>query len=291
MVDRLAAAGAANADGVRFLVSAHASHEELFLFRRLAEELIGNVHPAVSVSWRVSAKDQPEGTKFKVPEVDAPNVHGARMLGLVGGGLESPQGRPDITELRTAVEAGRVAALYVYDPGPEGSLGETDWIVAARKAGTLPLLIVQGVLLTPLARAADFVLPGASFVEKEASYSNEQGRLQAASRAIPLPGDATDDWQILVNLADALGLRFGYASSADVRRDIAARFADQPGFAGIAELQFGTVVSAQHWLQASNPSERWKWDVMFQDLPPVKGAVDPSSLPVAPGMIPLREVK
>ena len=25
-------------------------------------------------------------------------------------------------------------------------------------------------------------------------------------------------------------------------------------------------MSAQHWLQASNPSERWKWDFMFQDL-------------------------
>jgi hypothetical protein len=33
---------------------------------------------------------------------------------------------------------------------------------------------------------------------------------------------------------------------------------------------------------------------MFQDLPPVKGNVDPSSLPLAPmasGMIPLREIK
>ena len=35
--ERLAAAGTANPDGVRFLLSAHASHEELFLFRRLAE--------------------------------------------------------------------------------------------------------------------------------------------------------------------------------------------------------------------------------------------------------------
>jgi hypothetical protein len=30
---------------------------------------------------------------------------------------------------------------------------------------------------------------------------------------------------------------------------------------------------------------------MFQDLPPVKGNVDPSSLPKAPGIIALREVK
>jgi hypothetical protein len=56
-------------------------------------------------------------------------------------------------------------------------------------------------------------------------------------------------------------------------------------------LTFGRPLSAKHWLQASNPSERWKWDFMFQDLPPVKGAVDPQALPLAPGTIPLREVK
>jgi hypothetical protein len=51
-------------------------------------------------------------------------------------------------------------------------------------------------------------------------------------------------------------------------------------------------MTARHWLQASNPSERWKWDFMFQDLPPVKGEVELSSLPPAPVVvIPLKEVK
>src|SRR6185295_6244700 len=47
----LAAAGAGNPGGVRFLLSAHASHEELFLFRRMSEELIGEGGlDAISVS-------------------------------------------------------------------------------------------------------------------------------------------------------------------------------------------------------------------------------------------------
>ncbi len=165
------------------------------------------------------------------------------------------------------------------------------WIVEARASGLLPLLIVQGVLLTDLARAADFVLPGASFVEKEASYTNEQGRLQGAARAIPTPGEAMEDWQILVNLAAALGVPLDYASAAQIRADIAARYAGQPGFAEMSQLAFGRPIAAGHWLQASNPSERWKWDFMFQDLPPVKGAVDPEAVPMPIGAIPLREVK
>ena len=288
--ERLAAAGTAGPDSVRFVLSAHASHEELFLFRRLAEELIGDTG-SIAVTWRMHEKPQPAHAKFKVPAVDAPNVAGARAFGLAPGSGDAEVGPPNLSALKQAVQSGKVAALYVFDPGPEGSLGDYRWILDARKSGKLPLLLVQGVLLTDLARAADFVLPGASYVEKEASYTNGQGLLQGTGRAITPPGDAMDDWQILVNLGVALGVTFDYTSAAHVRGDIAARFPAVKALDGIAKLSFGQPVTGGHWLQASNPSERWKWDFMFQDLPPVKGSVDPSSLPMPPGAIHLREVK
>jgi NADH-quinone oxidoreductase subunit G len=289
LAERLAAAGQANPDGIRFLLSAHASHEELFLFRRLAEELLGTTAP-ISVSWRYQPKQQPEATRFRVPPVDAPNVNGARMLGLVPGAPGEPVGDVNVAALRAAVDAGSVSALYIFDPGPEGSLGLSQWILDARLAGKLPLLVVQGVLDTALARAADVVLPGASYVEKEASYSNDQGRLQTTARAIPPPGEAMDDWEIIVNLATALGAPVQYTSAGHVRADIAGRFADVPGLAGITTLAFGQLITARNWLQASNPSERWKWDFMFQDLPPVKFDGEPFSTNFA-GVIPLKEVK
>jgi hypothetical protein len=79
-----------------------------------------------------------------------------------------------------------------------------------------------------------------------------------------------------------------YTSAAHLRADISAQFPNTPGFEGIASVAFAQPVSARNWLQTSNPSERWKWDFMFQDLPPVKGAVDPSSVPWPAGAIPLR---
>ena len=280
IVAKLSAAGKANADGVRFLVSAHASHEELFLFRRLAEELVGNTK-GLAASWSSSHKPQPAGTKFVVPEIDAPNVAGVRAFGF----------GDDVASLRSAVEGGRVTALYVYDPGP-ATLGDVEWIVNARAKGALPLLIVQGVLLTPLAEAADFVLPGASSLEKETSYTNGQGRLQAASRALPLVGESMEDWQILVNLAKGLGVALPYSDAAAVRADIAARFAGSKALEGISALKFGQAMEGRDWLDTSNPSERWKWDFMFQDLPPVKGAVELTALPPEPiAVIPLKEVK
>jgi NADH-quinone oxidoreductase subunit G len=289
--DGLTAAGNANPAGVRFLLSAHASHEELFLFRRLAEGLAGPAGPqAISVSWRYQPKTQPAHTQFPVPPVDAPNVNGARIFGLVPDRVDNEVGEADISALEKAIAAGNVSALYVFDPGPDGSLGSVDWLIEARARGTLPLLVVQGVLQTDLARAADIVLPGASYVEKEASYTNGTGRLQGTARAVPLPGDALEDWQILVNVGTALGVPLDYTSAADVRADIAAQYAGA-GLEAITALRFNRPVPARHWLQASNPSERWTWDFMFQDLPPVKGTVDPTALPLPPGTIQLREVK
>jgi NADH-quinone oxidoreductase subunit G len=267
--DGLQAAGSSDPEAVRFLVSAHASTEELFVLKQVVEGLVGSDGlKSVSVTWTRSEKKQPAASTFKVAATDAPNVNGARDLGYrVGAGNE---GLPDLGNLRTAVEGGRVKALYVLDPGPEGSIGDVSWIVAARRSGRLPLLVVQGVLMTELAAAADVVLPGAAYVEKDAIYTNDQGRVQAAARAIAPPGEAREDWQILVNLAGALGLALPYSSSDDVRRALAAAM---PGsaYAQSGQLVFARPVSARNWLQASNPSERWKWDFMFQDVPPVKG--------------------
>jgi hypothetical protein len=75
-----------------------------------------------------------------------------------------------------------------------------------------------------------------------------------------------------------------------VRADIAAQFGAVPGLEGIATLAFARPVSARNWLEASNPSERWKWDFMYQDLPPVKFAGEPFSTNFE-GVIPLKEVK
>jgi NADH-quinone oxidoreductase subunit G len=287
--ERLGAA-AATPDGVRFLLSAHGSLEELFLFQRLADGLPGPAATRTAVSWRHEPKRQPPQARFGIPAVDAPNVNGARLLGLAPGAAGDPQGLPDVSALRSAVEAGQVAALFVFDPGPEGSIGDTSWAIEARASGRLPLLIVQGVLLTRLAQAADFVLPGASFVEKEASYTNDRGRLQATARVMAPPGEALEDWQIVVNLGGALGVPLGHASLDAVRAEIADRFAGVGELQGLTGLSTGHVVKGQHWLQGSNPSERWKWDAMFQDVPPTKFAGEPFSTNFA-GVIPLKEIK
>ena len=133
------------------------------------------------------------------------------------------------------------------------------------------------------------MLPGAAYVEKDALYTNDAGRVQGAARAIAPPGEAREDWQILVNLAAALGLTLPHKSSEDVRRAIAAAMPGTP-YAQAAAVPFARPMSARSWLQASNPSERWKWDFMYQDLPPVKGHNVQMEAAMPHGAIPLMPV-
>jgi len=115
--------------------------------------------------------------------------------------------------------------------------------------------------------------------------------LQGTSKVMNTPGDALEDWQIIVQLAAALGVKMDYASSAQVRAEIPAHVSTADAVQGLTGLNFSRPMSASTWLEASNPSERWKWEFLYQDLPPLKGSVDISSLPPTPGVIRLSEVK
>ena len=77
--DRVKSAGGAGS--LRFLLSAHASLEELFVIGRLGGAF-GLPEEGVAVSWRQRVKPQPPERKFKIPPIDAPNVSGARDLGF-----------------------------------------------------------------------------------------------------------------------------------------------------------------------------------------------------------------
>jgi NADH-quinone oxidoreductase subunit G len=264
---RLAPLTESGPSSVRVLVSAHASIEELFVLKGVADGALGGTS-AVAVMWSRSEKPQPAETKFCVPATDAPNVNGARDLGFsVGAGND---GLPDLSGLRAAVEAGLVKALVVVDPAPAELTGDFGWVIEARAQGVLPLLVVQAVEMSPLVAQADIVLAGSAWLEKDALYTNDQGRVQAASQVLSAPGDARTDWRILIDLGVALGVSVPYASDGQIRAAVAAALPGTP-YADADQIAFNRPVAAKNWLQASNPSERWKWDFMFQDLPPVKG--------------------
>ena len=121
--EALQSAGAADPMSVRFLASAHASTEELFVLKSLVEGLQGpEGRGRRRGQLEAGAETAARRREVPVPATDAPNVNGARDLGFAVGAGNT--GLPDVANLRRAVEAGKVRVLYVIDPGPADSIGD-----------------------------------------------------------------------------------------------------------------------------------------------------------------------
>lgn len=73
-----------------------------------------------------------------------------------------------------------------------------------RCLASLDLLVVQDIFLSETVALADVVLPVASFVEKDGTFTNTERRVQLARRAIPTPGQALADWEVIMALAQRL---------------------------------------------------------------------------------------
>ncbi len=89
------------------------------------------------------------------------------------------------------------------------------YIAAANPAGDSPRLadalaqtgfiIAQDLFLTETAQLADLVLPAASFIEREGSFTSGERRVQRYYQAVP-PRGATPDFAITAGIARCLGL-------------------------------------------------------------------------------------
>ncbi|MCA3724179.1 MAG: NADH-quinone oxidoreductase subunit G [Phenylobacterium sp.] len=80
------------------------------------------------------------------------------------------------------------------------------------------------------AHAADLILPGAAYTEKDGLYVNLEGRVQMGQRAVFPKGEAREDWTILRALSERLGKTLPYDSLDQLR---ARLFADHPTFGQI----------------------------------------------------------
>ncbi|MEH6528034.1 MAG: NADH-quinone oxidoreductase subunit NuoG [Sneathiella sp.] len=67
------------------------------------------------------------------------------------------------------------------------------------------------------AAAADVILPGAAYTEKDAIWVNTEGRPQLGRRAIFPPGDAKEDWTIFRALSERLGKTLPYNTLQELR--------------------------------------------------------------------------
>ena len=115
---------------------------------------------------------------------------------------ETPGYRLD--QMMSGLHDGRVKALYLIGENPmqtEPNLHHVEEGIAR-----LDFLLCQDLFLNDMsAKYAHVVLPASSFAEKDGTFTNTERRVNLVRTAVPCPGEARVDREIVIDMARRLG--------------------------------------------------------------------------------------
>ncbi len=126
-------------------------------------------------------------------------------------------GKP-ATEVWDNISTGDIRALYIF--GEDPAVADPNIAHVQSALEKLDFLVVQDLFLTETAKAADVVLPGACFAEKDGTFASTERRVQRVRKAVNPPGEAKPDWQIITELSHKMGYEMSYSSAEDVFEEI-----------------------------------------------------------------------
>jgi formate dehydrogenase alpha subunit len=139
-----------------------------------------------------------------------------------------------ILDMFTAIEEGKIKALYVIGENPLVTDPDLRHVEAALKH--LDVFIVQDIFLTHTAKQATVVLPGTSFAEKNGTFSNTERRVLPVRQAIPPVGESRPDWMITQDLSTRVGYPMHYDSPEAIFEEIKSL---TPSYAGMSYARLG----------------------------------------------------
>ncbi len=183
------------------IASAQLSNEELFLIHQIFENTLG-ARVSAAVPGRPGSQDD-----FLIKADKNPNTSGARLIGLNG---DQP---PDAASIVDGAAAGELDLLWVFGHDLVALFGEEK---TRRISEAVPTIVFCGSNQNATVDYAHWVLPAAAYLEKEGTFVNGTGRVQLAPRAFPPLGDSREEWRVLLDLADRLGLRLRWRQPSEI---------------------------------------------------------------------------
>jgi len=145
-------------------------------------------------------------------------------------GVKDLPAKPGLTVGEMMCAAGdQIKGLYIMGENPVLADADGNHVIHALKH--LDFLVVQDIFLTETAALADVVLPAASFAEKDGTFSNTERRVQRVRKAIEPIGNSKADWEIVCEIATAMGYPMNYNSAEEIMAEISKV---TPSYGGIS---------------------------------------------------------
>src|SRR5712672_597898 len=119
-----------------------------------------------------------------------------------------------VVDIMDAVHAGQISGMYIMGENP--AMSDPDVQHAREALAKLEHLVVQDIFLTETAKYADVILPASAWPEKTGTVTNTNRQVQLGRVALPMPGDAREDYWIIQEIARRIGLAWSYTHPRDV---------------------------------------------------------------------------
>ena len=114
---------------------------------------------------------------------------------------------------------GRFKGIFILGEDPAQT--DPDLTHVRKALVSVDFLVVQDIFHTETTRFADVILPGASFAEKDGTFTNGERRIQRVRRAIP-PLAGMAEWEVLCKISTLMGYQMSYESPAEIMDEIAS---------------------------------------------------------------------
>ena len=119
--------------------------------------------------------------------------------------------------------------LGLYCEGEDIVQSDPDTQHVAKALMAMECIVVQDIFLNETAKYAHVFLPGASFLEKDGTFTNAERRISRVRKVMP-PMAGLADWEVTVKLSNALGYPMHYTHPREIMAEIAAL---TPTFRGV----------------------------------------------------------
>jgi len=131
--------------------------------------------------------------------------------------LDSKKGLT-VVEIMHAIHDKIIKGMYILGENP--AMSDPDVTHARDALAKLDHLVVQDIFFTETASYADVILPASAWPEKDGTVTNTNRQIQMGRKAIEVPGDAKEDWRIIIELANKLGLNWKYSHPKEIYNEM-----------------------------------------------------------------------
>ena len=124
-----------------------------------------------------------------------------------------------VVEIMHAIKDGVIKGMYILGENP--AMSDPDVQHAREALAKLEHLVVQDLFMTETTWHADVVLPASAHAEKWGTFTNTNRQVQIARPVLNPPGEARQDWMLIQELAQRIGLDWNYADVSQVYAEMA----------------------------------------------------------------------